>query len=422
MFDGERRNVVVSRPTAIDRTTETSFYRDDGVRVENKTIVSAKRARTEVTVALDGQTLDRWELEDRFGGAKIATHYRGTADGQVEIEKVSPEQFLAQRGEVFARKDPGVVYGPLKLTYSTGYTSAVLLSSGVNERGEPRHMLASFGVHAASPYPGDHWDEAQLAILDADYNKILSLRMPEESEATHLDVRFEDIRGSKPEPMKRVIYTGYMRDDEGRPHFVEAELELSKTTVEKKDPGLWDKIIAGVNKAVGFEQHAQVLRQSGLHATRLRIDGKDVLKIQSTIGAIDDGARFHHLPNSKRLAINYAPPGSPLLSLVNPKTETTRYRFDATLLEDEHSIITKLIPRVLRRGTLSAHYVVGTDGKRKDIESERLTVEGAPLSTKHYTWKFNGEPVAILQRDLVRVRNAKGEVELGFRETITKRG
>jgi hypothetical protein len=73
----------------------------------------------------------------------------------------------------------------------------------------------------------------------------------------------------------------------------------------------------------------------------------------------------------------------------------------------------------LRRGTLASHYLVDSDGMRRDVD-EQLVVDGPPLSSKSYTWELEGKPVARLQRDLVRVRDARANIELGFREIIRK--
>ena len=43
-----------------------------------------------------------------------------------------------------------------------------------------------------------------------------------------------------------------------------------------------------------------------------------------------------------------------------------------------------------------------------------------PLSSKTYSWQLEGKTVAVLTRELVRLRDEKGNLELGFRETIRK--
>jgi hypothetical protein len=396
----------------------TSFRRADGAVVESETRIDKEGVESRVSVTKDG-VKESWRYSDSFvdDAKDFVVHSKervATGETLHEERGFSPALFLAKRGELFADESAGVEFGPLKLTYDTEYTSASLLSSGKNAAGDERHVLSSLGTHAAFPFPGEHWDEGQIAILDDKMEPLLTLRMPEASEEAHLDVRFEDRDGAK-----HITYQGYMEDDAGKLRFVEAEYALAADEVKSANPSLWERITGAINKAVGFEQRAKLLRELPVPASSLRVDGEEVLKIDSTLGSIDDGARFNNLPNSRLTAINYAPEDSPLIALLDPKEGQARYRFDATLLNDTRGLLHKLVPRFLRQGMLAAHYVVDGKGERHDVD-DKLVADGAALSTKHYTWEIDGEPVAIMKRELVRYRDAAGNVELGFRETIVK--
>lgn len=397
---------------------EVRFQRDDGAIVEHEQLRHLGGVRSSVTVTKEG-VKESWTFDDSFAGDDRGVHQVRRGEQIETDEALSHVDFLAKRGELFTDRSEGVAFGPLKLAYTAGYTSAVVLSSGRNVAGEPRHLLASLGVHAAFPFPGEHWDEGQIAILDGAYQKIIALTMPKASEPTHLDVRFDDASGVDGRPQKIITYEGYMEDDAGKLRFVEAKYVLEKKAVEEVAPSLWDRLTGKINDAVGFDQNAKLLRELEVPVSSIRIDGQEMMTIERSIGAIDDGARFNNLPNSLLTAINYAPASSPLLSLVDPAANETRYRFDATLLNDGKNVLGKLLPQVLRRGTLSAHYVVGEDGKRRTVD-ERMIEDGPPISSKLYTWEFQGEAVAIMKRELVRYRDADGHVELGFRETITR--
>lgn len=405
----------VDPATGEERAT-VRFVREDGAIVESETIAGKDRVRSSVSVTAAG-VKDEWVFEDdlRDDGNDRVFHRVGDA-----VEGgFSPADFLAKRAELFTDRSRGVEPGKIPGTYAVEYTSAVLLSTGTSPEGETVHALASLGVHAAFPFPGEHWDEGQLAILDASYRPTLTLRMPKEDDATHLDISFSDEGTSE----KRVVYAGYMMDDAGKLRFVQAEYRLREHEVKKKDPALWDRVVGavtgGINDIIGFTEHAKVLEDLGAPASRLSIDGREVMKVEGTLSAIDDGARFNSLPNTRLLQINYAPEDAPFLALVDPQEKQVRTRFDATLLVDEHALLHRLIPSFLRRGTLAAHFVADRDGTRRDVD-EALVVDGAPLSSKTYTWTFDGTPIATITRDLVRVRDAKGNIELGFRETIRK--
>ena len=210
-----------------------------------------------------------------------------------------------------------------------------------------------------------------------------------------------------------------MEDEAGKLRFVQAEYVLEKKDVHIEDPSIRERITSAIQDAVGFRQNEKLLRGAGLHPTRLLIDNEPVMTVRSTLSALDDNARFAVLPRSKLLAVNYAPPNAPLLSLIDPKERQTRYRFDATLLADEEGLFHKLVPAFLRHGLSQSHYVVDEEGRRREV-TEELTILEPPLSSKAYTWELDGQPVALLRRDLVLVTDAKGNRELGFREVITK--
>jgi hypothetical protein len=397
--------------------------RDDGSVVEARTRVRDDGVTSEVCVTAPDGATERWVFEDSFtdDATDRVRHERAAPNGAVLAteEGFSPALFLAKRGELFADNSAGVDFGPLRLTYSTAYSSAVLYSEGRAPDGSARSVVASLGVHAAFPFPQEHWDEGQIAILDANHDKLMSLRMPRASEEAHLDLSIEDEVGDSGDARKRLVYRGYMQDDDGALRFVEASYVLSQKDVEKKEPGLWDRVTARINATVGFEQNARLLGELAVPASSLVIDGEPVLDIERTVGSLDDGARFNNLPNSALTAINYAPEAAPLVALIDPAENEARYRFDATLLRDDGALLHRLLPRALRRGTLAAHYVVDGDGKRHDVD-DKLVADGPPLSTKHYTWELDGEQVATMTRELVRYRDAAGRVELGFRETIRR--
>jgi hypothetical protein len=394
--------------------------RADGSVVESRTRVTDEGVTSEVSLTRADGARESWVFEDSFTNddADRVTHTVASASGEVVKEEsgFSPSLFLAKRGELFADKSAGVDFGLLNLSYSTAYHSAVLYSSGRAPDGAARSVVSSLGTHAAFPFPGEHWDEGQIAILDENHDKLLALRMPKASEEAHLDVSFEDAADGAE---KHITYRGYMEDDDGKLRFVEASYQLAKRDVERKDPSLWDRLADAINGAIGFEQNARLLGELAAPASSLRVDGEVVLDIERTLGSIDDGARFNKLANSALTAINYAPESAPLIALMDPEEGEARYRFDATLLRDDDALLHKLVPSVLRDGLLSAHYVVDADGKRHDVEEE-LVQDGPPLSVKHYSWEFDGKPAAVMKRELVRFRDAKGRVELGFREVITR--
>lgn len=390
----------------------------NGSVVETHTELTGDGVTSTVTVTGRDGARESWIYEDSFvdDGKDRVLHVTCTATGAVSREEgFSPALFLAKRGELFADKSPGVDFGALKLTYSTAYSSAVLFSTGTADNGVKRSVVASLGVHAAFPFPGEHWDEGQIAILDENDKKLLSLRMPQASEEAHLDVVFEDAGRHE----KRITYRGYMQADDGKLRFVEACYVLAKADVEKRDPSLWDRVVSGLNAAVGFEQNARMLGELAVPASTLKIDGKEVLRIETTLGSIDDGGRFNLLGNSALTAINYAPESAPLLALVDPAEKQVRYRFDATFLRDDRALLHKLVPAALRRGILAAHYVVDASGQRHDV-SEKLVQDGPPLSSKRYHWSLGGKPAAVLTRELVRYRDEKGRIEVGFRESISR--
>lgn len=419
---GQRREPEVTRQ-------EVRREQDDGRLVESRTEVSEEKVVSTIAETRTDGVRETWVFTDNFKDDSkdlvVRTREQLGQGGKPEPgtliceEGLAPLSFLAKKGALFSEKSAGVDFGPGKLAYAAEYSSAVVLSSGHDAHGEPVHVLASLGVHAAFPFPGEHWDEGQLAILDGDYDKKVSLRMPADLEDTHLNVKFEDFTAADGSPAMRITYQGYMEDDAGKLRFVEADYELLKRDVEKKDPSLWDRITDGLNSLVGFEQNARVMGELETPASSLKIDGEQVLAIERTISAVDDGARFNMLANTRLTAINYAPETAPLLSLLDPKEGEARYRFDATLLEDQKSFLHKLLPRFARQGILAAHYTVDQEGHRKDVD-ERMEIDGAPLSVKNYSWEFDGEPAALLRRELVRFKDPEGNVELGFRETIVK--
>ena len=346
-------------------------------------------------------------------------------------EPLTFDQFYAKRKEVVEPMNgAGVKWGFLKLTYAAKYDSAMLVSSGHDAEGNERHVHASLGVHSAFPFPGEHWDEGQIAILDDKFNPLMTLRMPKDAEKTHLDVRLEDFETPGGGKGKRITYSGHMEDDTGALRFVEAHYDLSKTAIKRKNPTWWNKVVDAINKTIGFEQKAKLLKNIDAMPSSLRVDGKEMLKIESTRGAIDDGARFNVLPNSSLLAINYAPADVPLVSSFDVREGEARYRFDAKALHDKKGIA-RLIPDVLKRGLLMAHYTVDDKARRKPV-SEKMTFDDRPISTKFYTWKWNsdpkkpnteGKPVAMLCRQLVRCwdpADPKADPELAFRELIVK--
>jgi hypothetical protein len=405
-------------PVTGEERVRVSYSREGGAVVEAITTMSERRVRSEVAVTETDGSRERWVFEDDFkDDPKDAAFYVRERDGKiVEQTAISPSDYLARRAQLFRDRREGVVWGALGATYEASYTSAIVLSMGEDPSGKPIYALASLGVHAAFPFPGEHWDEGQLAILDKDMRPALTLKMPKESEQTHLDIAFEEIEGGAKE---RITYQGYMEDETGKLRFVQAEYVLEKKAVERENPSLYERITTAVNNAVGFRQNEKLLRDAGLKQSRLLIDGEPVMTVKTTLSALDDGARFKALPRSKLLSVNYAPSDAPLLSLIDPEEQQARYRFDATLLADEEGLFHKLVPSFLRHGVSKSHYVVDTEGRRREVD-EALTIEEPPISSKSYTWELDGEPVALLQRDLVIVRDAKGNRELGFREVITK--
>ena len=405
-------------PVTGEPRVTVSYSRADGARVEAITLVGERRVRSEVAVITPDGARERWVFEDDFNDdpKDIARYVRERQGEILEERSISPADYLAKRAELFRDTSEGVVWGPLRATYKAAYSSAVVLSIGEDASGRQVYALASLGVHAAFPFPNEHWDEGQLAILDEAMRPRLSLKMPRASEQTHLDLELEEIDGGAKE---RLTYQGYMEDGEGRLRFVQANYVLEKRDIYRENPSLWERLTSAVNNVVGFRQNAKLLQDAGLKQTHLLIDGEPVMTVKTTLSTLDDGARFAVLPRSRLLAVNYAPPDAPLFSLIDPKERQARYRFDSTLLADEEGWFHKLVPAFLRHGLSQSHYVVDEEGRRREV-SEDLTVEDPPLSSKTYTWELDGEPVALLHRDLVIVRDAKGNRELGFREVITR--
>ena len=403
--------------TGEDRV-RVSYSRADGAVVEAITKVGERRVYSEVAVTSPDGARERWIFDDDLKDdvRDVARYLREQGGDIVDEAKISPSDFLAKRAELFQDTSEGVAWDAIGATYEATYTSAIVLSMGEDASGKLVYALASLGVHAAFPFPREHWDEGQLAILDANMSPRLTLKIPRDSEETHLDLAFEEIDGGAGQ---KITYQGYMEDEAGKLRFVQAEYILEKKDVKIEDPSLWERITSAIHDLVGFQQNEKLLRSAGLKPARLLIDGEPVMTVKSTLSALDDKARFAVLPRSKLLAVNYAPPTSPLLSLIDPKERHTRYRFDASLLPDEGGLLHKIVPAFLRHGLSHNHYVVDEEGRRREV-TEDLAVHEPPLSSKVYTWELDGEPVALMQRDLVLVTDSKGNRELGFREVITR--
>ncbi len=288
--------------------------------------------------------------------------------GRSATREIDAAEFLANRGRVMEVKADGVDRSPLG-TYSAKYSSASTLAQARGPDGKPVQLLFSQGVHGAFPFPGGHWDEGQIAILDARGGKQLSLRMPKADERTHLPLSITRDRVDG-EPAVRLNYLGHMEDDAGELHFVESSLVLKETEVKRANPGLWGQIKDGLDKLttdqlnalVGFEQRAKVLSELPVSRSTFKLDGK-AYPISSSMTALDDGARFNALLDTPLTAINYAPPDSPLLSLIDAREHEARYRFDATFLADAQGFVHDL-PRFLREGTLASSWITDEAERR----------------------------------------------------------
>jgi hypothetical protein len=418
------------------RHRDVRFLDAEGRLVQSRTVIGAEGAVTEVSRTSRSGDHERWTFEDDFrdDSKDRATHalerYALRPDGTIDWssktlerhETTAADQVLQKQAELLEVKTRGVSSGLGGTAYTARFNSSTTLASGSGPDAEPVNVLLAQGSHGAGPYPGAHWDEASLVLLDEKYEKKLALSIDPTAEKTHLNVRFEKSVEAG-QQVAVLVHEGYMQDEQGKRHFVESRFTLREQDVKLANPGLWGKIHdstlgaaqAQMGKLWGLEENAKILTELPRKLSSVRVDGKEY-KIDRSITSIDDNALFNNLPDTPLLATNYAPADSPLLSLLDPKEMEARRRFDSTFLVDKDGLLKKL-PEAFRKGALKDHVLTNERGERRSATDE-VRPDGPPLSSRDYTFHWDGKPIAVMTKELVRYRDEKGNVELGYRETI----
>jgi hypothetical protein len=434
--DDYGRQVLQYQDTEGNQHRDVRYVDDTGNLVQARTMIQKDGVVQEVSKTSPTGVQEAWTTEDSFtdDSKDRSVHTQSQlgkdASGQIDwsqksgqkSENVTADEVLSQRQKLMAVQGRGVQEGLGGAVYTSQFNSSITAASGTGPDGKPANVVIAQGVHGAGPFPGAQWDEASLVITDGQYNKKMALSIDDKDVGTHLNARFEKtvVDG---EPAAKLIYEGTMVDEAGKKHFVESSFTLRQHEVELANPGLWGKIYdntAGValkefSKVWGLQENANLLTELPSKLSSVKVDGKEY-KIEKSITALDDNAKFNNLPNTPLLAANYAPESQPLLSLMDLKEMENRRKYNSTFLVDKDGLLNQL-PDFLKKGVMQNHIITDAEGKRRDA-TDGIHPDGPPLVTKDYTFQWEGKPIAVMTKDLIRYRDDKGNVEIGYRETI----
>jgi hypothetical protein len=434
--DDYGRQVLEYQDAEGNRHRDVRTISDAGQLVQARTMMEKDGVVQEVSKTSPSGVEEAWTSEDSFTddskdhSVHTVSQFGKDANGVIDwsqktvlkSEAVSSDEVASKRNELFAVKGSGVQEGLGGAVYTSQFNSSITAASGTGPDGQPANVVIAQGVHGAGPFPGAQWDEASLVITDGQYNKQMALTIDDKDVGTHLNARFEkaEVDG---EPAAKIIYEGDMVDEAGKKHFVESSFVLRQHEVELADPGLWGKIYdntAGValkefQKVWGLQENANLLTELPSRLSSVKVDGKEY-KIDKSITALDDNAKFNNLPNTPLLAANYAPESQPLLSLMDLKEMENRRKYNSTFLVDQDGLLNK-IPDFLKKGVMENHIITDAEGKRRDATDD-IHPDGPPLVTKTYPFQWEGKTIATMTKDLIRYRDDKGNVEIGYRETI----
>ena len=430
------RQVLEFQDDEGNRHRDVRYVDDAGQLVQARTMFEKDGVVQEVSRTAPNGAEEAWISQDSFTDDRndhsvhTLAQYGKDASGVIDwsqkavgsSEDVSPDAVAARRAELFKVQGAGVQTGLGGAVYTAQFNSSITAASGTGPDGKPANVIIAQGVHGAGPYPGAQWDEASLVLTDSQYNKKMALTIDDKDVGTHLNARFEkaEVDG---EPAAKIIYEGNMVDQDGKRHFVQSSFVLRQHEVELANPGLWGKIYdntVGVGlkefqKVWGLQENANLLTELPSRLSSVKVDGQEY-KVDKSITALDDNAKFNNLPNTPLLAANYAPESQPLLSLMDLKEMENRRKYNSTFLVDKDGLLNKL-PDFLKKGVMQNHIITDAEGKRRDATDD-VRPDGPPLVSKTYSFQWNGKPIATMTKDILKYVDDKGNAEVGYRETI----
>jgi len=373
----------------------------------------------------DGVCAGHIELEvpQAPGGSQRYVADVGCVDGtsrvrasRVDVEKRTRweyeptlDQLMRARSLMLTDRSDGVRWYAPDLAFESISFTAVAHAAGHAHTGEEtteqRNLVVGMSMNAGYPTPGVHWDDLQIAVLDAQGNALSQLLLDNLDVGTHLIRRETDNNGQ----LTALAYSGLLKDAAGAWRFVDLSIPVtSKNVAERGAPAkVWGALVTS------HERQALATQPEGALG-HLWVDGKEWISLDRVAGMADTVLHKPGGGTSSDFTVNPAPGQAPLYLLAHAPSETSRVSSDSTVMVDQLGVLVRL-PEGVRRGWAHVHERISADGTAAPLGYETRQEKG-PYTTRVLEFSLLGGRRVKVVEQLVAVQHPEGGLEYGFKQ------